>query len=95
MRVPKERRACAPSGGSRRSSGPTGFQVVVVLVAILATSLIGLINPYLLKLLIDDVIVGGDYAKLNLYVGLMIALPILTGLIGVGQATSTTSSARA
>ena len=65
---------------------PYRLQVVVVLIAILATSLIGLINPFLLKLLIDDVIVGGQYDKLNLYVGLMIALPVLTGLIGVGQA---------
>ena len=64
---------------------PYRLQVVVVLVAIVATSLIGLVNPYLLKLLIDDVIVGGQYDKLNLYVGLMIVLPIITGLIGVGQ----------
>jgi ATP-binding cassette subfamily B protein len=65
--------------------GPYRFQVVVVLVAILATSLIGLVNPYLLKLLIDDVIVGRQYERLNLYVGLMIVLPIGSGLIGVGQ----------
>jgi ATP-binding cassette subfamily B protein len=56
-----------------------------VLVAIVATSLIGLVNPYLLKLLIDDVIVGHRYDRLNLYVGLMIVLPVVTGLIGVGQ----------
>ena len=30
-------------------------------------------------------IIGQDYEKLNLYVGLMIVLPIITGLIGVGQ----------
>jgi ATP-binding cassette subfamily B protein len=60
-------------------------QVAIVLVAILATSLIGLVNPYLLKLLIDEVIVGRHYERLNLYVGLMIALPIFSGLIGVGQ----------
>jgi ATP-binding cassette subfamily B protein len=83
-RVPKERRAKTV----RRIVAffrPYRFQVVVVLVAIVATSLIGLVNPYLLKLLIDDVIVGGQYDKLNLYVGLMIVLPIMTGLIGVGQ----------
>jgi ATP-binding cassette subfamily B protein len=83
-RVPKERRAKTV----RRIVaffGPYRFQVVVVLVAIIATSLIGLVNPYLLKLLIDDVIVGGQYDRLNLYVGLMIVLPIFTGLIGVGQ----------
>ncbi len=64
---------------------PYKVQVVVVLVAILLTSLIGLVNPLLLGLLIDQVIVGQNYDNLNLYVGLMIALPIITGLIGVGQ----------
>ena len=64
---------------------PYRFQVLVVLVAILLTSLIGLVNPLLLGVLLDQVIIGGDYEKLNLYVGLMIVLPILTGLIGVGQ----------
>ena len=64
---------------------PYRLQVSVVLVAIVATSLIGLANPYLLKLLIDDAIPNQDFFRLNLYVGLMILLPIVTGLIGVGQ----------
>src|SRR6266511_986057 len=59
--------------------------VAIVLGAILLTSLLGLINPILLKLLIDDVIVGHDYGRLNLYVGLMLLIPIVSGLIGVGQ----------
>ncbi len=83
-RVPPERRAQT----ARRVAAffrPYRAQVGVVLAAILATSLIGLINPYLLKLLIDDVIVGRRYDRLNLYVGLMIVLPIVSGLIGVGQ----------
>ena len=82
--VPKERRART----LRRILvffEPYRIQVVIVLSAILATSIIGLINPLLLGLLLDQVIIGGDYAKLNLYVGLMIVLPIITGLIGVGQ----------
>jgi ATP-binding cassette subfamily B protein len=82
--VPKERR-----GRTIRRIvaffGPYKLQVVVVLVAILATSLIGLVNPLLLGVLLDQVIIGKDYSKLNLYVGLMIVLPIITGLIGVGQ----------
>jgi ATP-binding cassette subfamily B protein len=45
-----------------------------------------LINPILLKLLIDDAIPKLDFGLLNLYVGLMIVLPIVNGLIGVGQA---------
>jgi ATP-binding cassette subfamily B protein len=82
--VPKERRTRT----LRRIAAffrPYKLQVVVVLVAILATSFIGLINPLLLGLLIDQVLVGKDYSRLNLYVGLMIGLPIVTGLIGVGQ----------
>ncbi len=82
--VPKERRART----LRRIMvffEPYWLQVIIVLSAILATSLIGLINPLLLGVLLDQVIIGGDYQNLNLYVGLMIVLPIITGLIGVGQ----------
>ena len=64
---------------------PYRFQVLVVLFAILITSFLGLINPLLLGVLIDQVIVGKDYTNLNLYVGLMIVIPIISGLIGVGQ----------
>ncbi len=64
---------------------PYRWQVVVVLVAIIVTSLLGLVNPFLLQALIDQVIVGGQYQNLNLFVGLMIVIPIVSGLIGVGQ----------
>ena len=64
---------------------PYRGQVAVVLVAILFTSLIGLVNPILLKLLIDIAIPERDWGLLNLFVGLMIVLPIISGLIGVGQ----------
>jgi ATP-binding cassette subfamily B protein len=83
-RVPPERRGRT----IRRITGffgPYRGQIIIVLVAILVTSLIGLVNPYLLKLLIDDVIVGHQFDRLNFYVGLMIVLPIVSGLIGVGQ----------
>jgi ATP-binding cassette subfamily B protein len=83
--VPKERRGRT----IRRILAffrPYRPQIAVVLVAIIATSLIGLANPYLLKLLIDEAIPERDWFKLNLFVGLMIVLPIVTGLIGVGQA---------
>jgi ATP-binding cassette subfamily B protein len=83
--VPKERRGRT----IRRILAffrPYRPQIAVVLIAIMATSLIGLANPYLLKLLIDEAIPERDWFKLNLFVGLMIVLPIVTGLIGVGQA---------
>ncbi len=82
--VPRERR----NRTARRIAaffGPYRAQVVVVLVAILTTSFLGLINPILLKLLIDEVITGRNFDRLNLYVGLMIVIPIGSGLIGVGQ----------
>ena len=82
--VPKERR-----GRTLRRIlvffAPYRPQIAVVLVAILLTSLIGLVNPYLLKLLIDEAIPQRDFGLLNLFVGLMIILPIVSGLIGVGQ----------
>jgi ATP-binding cassette subfamily B protein len=64
---------------------PYRWQVAVVLVAIIVTSLLGLINPYLLKLLIDEAIPRRDFGLLNLFVGMMIAVPIISGLIGIGQ----------
>jgi ATP-binding cassette subfamily B protein len=68
--VPKERR---------------GRTIARILVFFLMTSFLGLINPILLKLLIDIAIPQQDWYLLNLFVGLMIVLPIITGLIGVGQ----------
>ena len=82
--VPKERRGRT----IRRIAaffGPYRAQVGIVLGAILLTSLIGLVNPILLKLLIDEAIPKLDFGLLNLFVGLMIVLPIVSGLIGVGQ----------
>jgi ATP-binding cassette, subfamily B, bacterial len=60
-------------------------QIAVVLAAILVTSFLGLINPILLKLLIDVAIPQRDLFLLNVFVVMMIALPIVSGLIGVGQ----------
>ncbi|HEY8198418.1 MAG TPA: ABC transporter ATP-binding protein [Candidatus Limnocylindrales bacterium] len=83
-RVPKERRGAT----IRRIAAffrPYRWQVLVVLGAILLTSLLGLINPLLLKALIDSAIPSGSWPQLNLFVALMIIVPIVSGLIGVGQ----------
>jgi ATP-binding cassette subfamily B protein len=64
---------------------PYRLRVALVLVTIIITSLLGLINPFLLKLLIDDALPRQDFGLLNLYVALMIVVPITSGLIGVGQ----------
>jgi ATP-binding cassette subfamily B protein len=83
-RVPPERRW--PT--MRRIAGffrPYRPAVVIVLFSILLISLIGIVNPILLKLLIDDAIPNEDFGELVLYCGLMIVLPIISGLIGIGQ----------
>jgi ATP-binding cassette subfamily B protein len=59
--------------------------VAITILAIIVVAVIGLVNPYLLKLIIDEAIPNRDLDRLYVYVGLMIALPIVTGLIGVGQ----------
>lgn len=59
--------------------------IALTLVAILIVAVLGLINPLLLKLIIDDAIPQKNLGMLYKYVGLMIVLPIVTGLIGVGQ----------
>jgi ATP-binding cassette, subfamily B, bacterial len=82
--VPKERRART----LRRIVGffePYRLQVAVVMVSIVATSLLGVVNPILLKELIDVAIPQHDLALLNVLVVAMIAIPIISGLIGVGQ----------
>ena len=82
--VPPERRAATV----RRIAAffrPYRWEVAVVLFAIFTTSLLGLVNPYLLKLLIDVAIPQKDWLLLNVFVALMIVVPIVSGLIGVGQ----------
>ncbi len=64
---------------------PYKWQVTAVLVAILLTGTLGLVNPYLLKLIIDDAFAHRDFGRLSFYVLLMIVTPIVSGMIGVGQ----------
>src|SRR5664280_1708415 len=64
---------------------PYKAAVVVVFATILLTSGLGVINPYLLKLLIDVEIGQRNFGLLNLFVALMIIVPIVSSLIGIGQ----------
>jgi ATP-binding cassette subfamily B protein len=82
--VPRERRARTV----RRISGffaPYRWQVAAVMVSIVVTSVLGVVNPYLLKLVLDVAIPEGDLLLLDVLVAAMIVVPILSGLIGVGQ----------
>lgn len=59
--------------------------VAISFTAILLSTGLGLVNPYVLKLIIDDAIPNRNLSQLNLLIGLMVGAPILASLVGVGQ----------
>ena len=69
---------------------PYRRQVILVGILILVTSGLGLINPLLIRVVLDDAIFGGDSiaerrSLLYLIVAVMIATPIVTGALGLWQ----------
>jgi ATP-binding cassette subfamily B protein len=65
--------------------GPYKFQVVLVLFAILLTTVLGLVNPFMIQFIFDDAIGKRNATLLVIFVGIMFVIPIVTGIIGVGQ----------
>jgi ATP-binding cassette subfamily B protein len=75
----------------RRVAGffrPYRARLGFISVLILITVSIGVVNPILIKFVLDNLLPGGpqDLGLLYLQVGLMIVLPIVTSAIGVWQA---------
>jgi ATP-binding cassette subfamily B protein len=68
-----------------KAFSPYKFQVILVLIAILLTTLLGLVNPLLIQKIFDDAIGKGDINLLIIYVAIMFATPVISGIIGVGQ----------
>ncbi|MEA3334702.1 MAG: ABC transporter ATP-binding protein [Chloroflexota bacterium] len=64
---------------------PYWWQILLVLACILIVSLLGLVPPLIIRDLIDVVLPNGDVARLNLLALALVAIPILSGLIGVVQ----------
>jgi ATP-binding cassette subfamily B protein len=64
---------------------PYTFQVVLVLLAILLTTGLGVINPLMIQRIFDDAIVKKNFHALLRDVAIMIIVPIVSGLIGVWQ----------
>ncbi len=64
---------------------PYKVQVVLVLIAILLTTGLGVINPLLIQRIFDDTIVKKNLPLLITYVTIMIITPIVSGLIGTYQ----------
>ncbi len=64
---------------------PYKFQVVMVVLAILLTTGLGVINPLMIQRVFDDAIIKKNFNGLLLDVAIMIVVPIVSGLIGVWQ----------
>ncbi len=64
---------------------PYKFQVVLVIIAIILTTVLGLINPLLISAIFDYAIGGRNIRLLIILVLIMFITPIVTGIIGVGQ----------
>jgi ATP-binding cassette subfamily B protein len=64
---------------------PYWWMVLVVLVAIVAISLIELLPPLILRQLIDVTLPDKDLQQLTLLALALLAIPVLSGLIDVGQ----------
>jgi ATP-binding cassette subfamily B protein len=75
---------------------PYRGKVALVGLAIVVTSGLGVVNPWLIKLVFDNALFGNppnvcdggpcpDMGNLYRYVSLMVAIPIVTGVIGLAQ----------
>jgi ATP-binding cassette subfamily B protein len=74
-----------------RFFAPYQGRLALIATLIAASSVIGLANPYLLKLMIDDAFPKGDIGLLGLYAALMVIVPIINGGIGLAQSWMTAS----
>jgi len=72
-------------GRIAQSFKPYIFQVILVLVTIIVTSVLGLVNPLLIQRIFDDAIAPHNISRLIFYVIIMFITPIVSGLIGVYQ----------
>jgi ATP-binding cassette subfamily B protein len=64
---------------------PYWLQLLLMLVFIVASSLVGLIPPLLYRDLIDNVLPNRNFSRLNLLALGLISIPIVNGLLGVGE----------
>src|SRR4030067_453097 len=59
--------------------------VLAMLITILGISLLSLIPPLLMRNLIDVALPARDFGRLNMLALGMVAVPLINGLLGVGQ----------
>src|SRR5437868_15166988 len=64
---------------------PYKFQVLLVLIAILLTTVLGLVNRFMIQFIFDDALGKRNATLLFILVGIMFIMPIVTGIIGIRQ----------
>jgi ATP-binding cassette subfamily B protein len=68
-----------------KAFSPYKIQIIIVLFAIILTTVLGLVNPFMIQFIFNDAIGKRNEKLLIILVSIMIIMPIITGLIGVGQ----------
>src|SRR5437588_12924853 len=68
---------------------PYKFQVLLVLLAILLTTVLGLVNPFMIQFIFDDAIGKRNATLLFIFVGSMFIMPTVTSISGVGPPYTT------
>jgi ATP-binding cassette subfamily B protein len=81
----RARRAAPPPSSASSVFRPYRTRLAWIAALIVVTVSIGVVNPILLKLIIDNLTGPRDLGLLYLQAGLMIVLPIGTSLLGVWQ----------
>jgi ATP-binding cassette subfamily B protein len=68
-----------------RSFRPYKGQLILELVAILVTTLLGAVNPLVIRAILDDAVLNRNLANLFLYAGIALGAAIVGGLVGIAQ----------
>jgi len=68
-----------------KAFSPYKIQIIIVLIAIILTTVLGLVNPFMIQFIFNVAIGKRNEKLLIILVSIMIIMPIITGLIGVGQ----------
>ncbi len=64
---------------------PYKIQIVLVILVIILTTVLGLVNPFMIQFIFDDAIGKRNAPLLIILVSIMLVMPVITGIIGVGQ----------
>lgn len=64
---------------------PYLLQTILILLTILITTLLGLVNPFVIRLIFDEAFAKRDANLLFIYTSILIVVPVISGVLGIGQ----------